>query len=337
MNENKSGLCTASMVLGIISLVTCLLLNLGFLPGLLGLIFAIVCLVKKKEPKGRAKAGLITSIIGLVIGFLAGLIGVIIIVSSGILVGAGIGKLGKLGKKLGNEINAQNLITDDFTNDFNFNFDDYNNLTSNTNTQPVPGDDDFVDYLSIFDGTEYEDWFTYNDDGSFTMNIPEDGGSTAGFSSDEHALYMGNTYFEDLTKYGYKYSYGDSTYSVYENENGAQFEFPAYVYNYKDYGSTKLAEYDKYITKLGVKDYPEEYGFYYDTELYDDISDEWEYAYADRVDDYGEYWNYEIWLFAFNDKYDDMVILIFRPSPEDGTFEKDFTDFMKTLKYMHPQ
>jgi len=86
---------------------------------------------------------------------------------------------------------------------------------------------------------------------------------------------------------------------------------------------------------LGVKDYSEDDGFYYDTKLYDDISDEWEYAYADRIDDYGNYQNYEIWIFAFNEVNDDMVILICRPTDEN--FDKDFDECIKVLKYMHPQ
>ena len=333
MNENRSGLCTASLVLGIISIVTC---ALGFLPGVLGLIFAIVCLAKKKQPKGVAVGGLITSIIGLLVGGIATIVAVIFIVTSGILVGGTVGVLSSAMDELANgDIDSEEFINiinnlDEANDNGGYNVDDYSSLFDDDGNYTVD-DDDFQDYLSIFDGTEYEDWFSYNEDGGFDINVPSGTG--------EHAMYSGYTYFEDLEQYGYEYSRGDSTYSVYTNENGAEFEFPAYVYNYKDFGSTHFEAYDNYITKLGVKDYPEDWGFYYDEKLYDDISDEWEYAYADRITDYGDYQDYEIWLFAFNDVYDDMVILVFRPkdATDTSTFDKDFDDFIKTMKYMHPQ
>ncbi len=170
--------------------------------------------------------------------------------------------------------------------------------------------------------------------GSYTAKDVSNNNSTNNNSNSSHQMVVGNTLFEDLEKYGYTYDYGDKTYSVYENNNGAEFEFPAYVKNYKDYGNTKFEAYDYYITLLGVKDYDESDGFYYDTELYNDISDEWEYAYADRIDDYGTFQEYEIWLFAFNKKNNDMVILICRP--KEDSFEEDFDDFIQTIKYMHP-
>ena len=349
MNENKSGLCTAALVFGIISVATCLLLNLGFLPGVVGLILSIVALVKKKEPRGRAKGGLITSIIGLVVGSIGAIIAVILIVTSGILVGGALGAV----TAAANELASGDIDSDEFINIINnlddvdttgddYNFDDLLNGPDYPDNLP-DGDfnvnpDDYQDYLSIFDGTDYEDWFSYDEDGNPVMTIPDDvsgSGSGSSGSYDDGGMYIGSTYFEDLEDYGFTYYHGDSTYVCYTNDNGAEIEFPAFVKDYKAFGNTKFEAYDNYITKLGVKDYADEDGFYYDTKLYDDISDEWEYAYADLVDDYGGYQNYEIWLFAFNKVNDDMVILICRPTKDN--FEEDFDDFIKTMRYMHPQ
>nr|MCR4929336.1 hypothetical protein [Lachnospiraceae bacterium] len=174
MNENKSGLCTAAMVFGIISVATCLLLNLGFLPGVLGLIFSIICLAKKKEPKGRAKAGLITSIIGLVVGGIGMIIAVVVIVTSGILVGGALGAVTAAANELASGdidsdefINIVNNIDDVDTTGDDYNFDELLNGPDYPDNLP-DGDfnvnpDDYQDYLSIFDGTDYEDWFSYDE------------------------------------------------------------------------------------------------------------------------------------------------------------------------------
>ncbi len=64
----RKGLGIASLVFGIISLLCCCL---GTPIGLIGIILAIVALVKKNG-KGLAIGGLVTSIIGLVIGIFVG-------------------------------------------------------------------------------------------------------------------------------------------------------------------------------------------------------------------------------------------------------------------------
>ena len=333
MYENKSGLCTASLVLGIICLVTSFIFNLGFLPGVLGFIFAIICLSKKKEPRGRAKGGLITSIIGLVIGFFTGIIGVILIVFSGLVVGGGIAGLSALGKTiqsgdLNQVVNVIDNIQDSNTNsgtDFNVNdilsnYDNDNQFSINENGG-----------FDINDGTDFnwEDYLSdYNWD-DYTGNYDYDNGTGAVGDPGSYYMNLSNVYFEDLEKYGYYYSYGDDQYAVYTNNNGAEFEFPAYVVPRKEFGSSDFDAYYNYIDKLGVVDSEE--GYYYDEQLYK-WNDEWDYAYCERVNDYGNYQNYEIWLFAFSDYSDDMVILIGRPT--DAGFDKDFDDFEKTLNYM---
>ena len=354
MNEQKSGLCTASLVLGIICLVTSFIFNLGFLPGVLGLIFAIICLAKKKQPKGRAKGGLITSIIGLVIGFFTGIIGIVLIVFSGLLVGGGIAGISALSSA------AQSG-----------DFDQVINVIDNIKDSDLtnPGSTDLDSLSGLLNGLDYDDQFTINDNGGFDIIDPDNMLDGDGYDNDfddywdnydwdnldwdqflkdyygddydldngtgkpgdagSYFMNLSGVYFEDLENYGYTYSYGDDQYSVYTNKNGAEFEFPAYVVPTKSFGSSNYDAYYNYISALGVVDSDE--GYYYDDQLYK-WNNEWDYAYCERVTDYGSYKNYEIWLFAFSDYSDSMVILIGRPTND--YFDDDFDQFERTLDYM---
>ena len=347
MNENKSGLCTAALVFGIISLATCLLFNLGFLPGVLGLIFSIVCLAKKKEPKGRAKGGLITSIIGLVIGFFTGIIGIVLIVFSGLLVGGGIAGVSALSNAAQNgdfeqmvnvidniqDVNAINsgstdldslssLLNGDLDNQFSINENggfDINDGSDNYDWSDYTGDDYWDNYdWDNLDWDQFYDEYSDNYDMENGTGKPGDAGS--------YFMKLSDVYFEDLEEYGYSYAYGDDEYSVYTNKNGAQFEFPAYVVPVSAFGKNNFDAYYNYIDELGVIDSDD--GNYYDEKLYK-WNSEWDYAYCERVNSFGEY---EIWLFAFSDYSDDMVILILRPT--DAHFDSDFDQFEKTLDYM---
>ena len=309
MNENRSALCTAAMVFGIISVSTCLLFNLGFLPGVLGLIFSIICLAKKKEPRGRAKGGLITSIIGLVIGFFAGFAGVLIILFSGLFVGGTIGLLGTVVNsfKDGDFDEVVNVIDNIKEENTGYGFDNGN---------------DYTDYLNN-NNSDYSNLFNF-DDGN-NSGYDSDYGYDDGSYASSFYMELNGVYFEDLEEHGYRYSYGDEDYSVYTNKNGAEFEFPAYVVTTASYGYSNFDAYDNYIEELGVKDNPD---YYYDEKLYE-FDDEWDYAYCETLSDYGEY---EIWMFAFSQYSDQMVILIARPS--DSHFDDDFNDFYYTMKYM---
>ena len=342
MYENKSGLCTASLVLGIICLVTSFFFNLGFLPGVLGLIFGIVCLAKKKQPKGRAKGGLITSIIGLVIGFFTGIIGIVLIVFSGLIVGGGIAGISALSNA------AQNGDFEQMVNVID-NIQDVNTLNSGDNSldalsgllngdsdydwSDYTGDYDWTDYTGDYDWSDYTgdyDWSDYTgDDGIDWDNYDLDTGTGKPGDAGSYFMNLSGVYFEDLEDHGFTYSYGDDEYSVYTNKNGAEFEFPAYVVPTSAFGNSNYDAYYNYIEALGVVD--NEDGFYYDDKLYK-WNNEWDYAYCERINDYGSYQNYEIWLFAFSDYSDNMVILIGRPT--DDHFDDDFDQFEKTMDYM---
>lgn len=66
MKKKGGGLSIAAMILGIVGvLLSCI--YIGILPCIIGLIFAIVALAKNLPQKGMAIAGLITSIVGVII------------------------------------------------------------------------------------------------------------------------------------------------------------------------------------------------------------------------------------------------------------------------------
>lgn len=63
---SPSGFSIASLVLGILSIVCCCAWYISGIFGILGLVFSIIVLVKKKPGKGMAIAGLICSAIGII-------------------------------------------------------------------------------------------------------------------------------------------------------------------------------------------------------------------------------------------------------------------------------
>lgn len=68
--NKKDSMVIASLVLGILGIVFCWTYCVPIILGLIGLIMGIVGMVKTKEHRGIALAGIITSCIGLVLGFL---------------------------------------------------------------------------------------------------------------------------------------------------------------------------------------------------------------------------------------------------------------------------
>lgn len=68
MNEGSKGLSIAALIMGILSMLCCCI---GFPFAIVGIILAVIVLVKGKNGKGLAIAGLITSGITLVISIIA--------------------------------------------------------------------------------------------------------------------------------------------------------------------------------------------------------------------------------------------------------------------------
>lgn len=66
--ESKMGLAIASMVIGILSLTLCCVF--GSLLGIIGLILGIVALAKKQKGVGMAISGIVTSVLGFLVGVL---------------------------------------------------------------------------------------------------------------------------------------------------------------------------------------------------------------------------------------------------------------------------
>jgi len=294
------------MVLGIVSIAGSFLCFgfIGLLPGVVGLILAIVCLSQKKEPRGKAKAGLITSIIGLAMGIIVTIIAVVILFSSGLFLGL----VSSLADDFDDTDPASNINVIDNTSAYNNGFD-------------LDNDNDDID------ADELEDlWGKIDPDGNYDLNVDDDGDVII---NKNDGFVMGRTTFDDLEKYGYTYEYGDDTYRVYTNEYGSQFEFPAYVYEYTQFGDDEFGAYNNYIGKMGI---PENEDYYYDRELYQ-YNSEWDYALAEQISQYDDWEEYELFMFAFSKYSDDMVILVCRPS-ESQTFDDCVDEFEDLLSYM---
>ena len=67
MENNKHGYAVASLVLGIVSIVFCCCWYIGLICGIVGLVLAIMA-KKNGNTEGICKAGLVLSIIGVVLG-----------------------------------------------------------------------------------------------------------------------------------------------------------------------------------------------------------------------------------------------------------------------------
>lgn len=70
LERKKDGLAVTSLVLGILGIVFCWCLVLPLIISLCGFIMGIVSLVRTRQHTGLALAGVITSAVGLVLGFL---------------------------------------------------------------------------------------------------------------------------------------------------------------------------------------------------------------------------------------------------------------------------
>lgn len=70
LERKKDGLAVTSLVLGILGIVFCWFLVIPLIISLCGFIMGIVSLVRTRQYTGLALAGVITSAIGLVLGFL---------------------------------------------------------------------------------------------------------------------------------------------------------------------------------------------------------------------------------------------------------------------------
>ena len=70
LERKKDGLAVTSLVLGILGIVFCWCFVLPMIISLCGFIMGIVSLVRTRQHTGLALAGVITSAVGLVLGFL---------------------------------------------------------------------------------------------------------------------------------------------------------------------------------------------------------------------------------------------------------------------------
>lgn len=79
MDNTPSGMAVASLIIGIISIVSLCCPILSIILGALGIIFSLLSRRRKEKISGNAQIGMILSVLGLVLGFLV-MIGTVIYV-----------------------------------------------------------------------------------------------------------------------------------------------------------------------------------------------------------------------------------------------------------------
>ena len=309
MNEKKSGLTTAALILGIVSIVLLFIFNLGFIPGVVGLILSIVCLAKKLEPKGKGIAGLITSIAGIILSIIGGIVTAIVLIFVIPTVTAGF--LTMAASSMASSPQTQQFI-----------YDAIDELEDQSGSYT---------YNNSYDGDNFDWDFDTDVDTNFDFNDGGASSSSATTYSDKYAMTIGNTYFEDLTNYGYSYGWGDDTYTVY-TKGYSEYEFPGYVFNQSDYGSTPE---DAFLGFVNMTAMPQDGNYYTNFLTY--YNEEWDYGYGEQMthydDENGNRYEYEIFLVALSKKTDDMVVMILRPDKD--TIDDSFTDMMSLMDYMY--
>lgn len=343
----KSKMTTVALILGIVSLIwipgTCF--------GLAGLIVSIICLAKKKMPKGKAIAGLILSIVGPILGIIAA---VVIALATGL----GASLLGTFGLSslIGANIqdygfDPDNYVyvpddtpgiddDDDYYNNY-YDGDDYNNNNYNNDNdddndlqsdidisrydeyRETYGADmtdeeweEFVEaYSTIFGGTEYEDWLFGGLEGIGDEGYNDD--IDLGVDPDDIESYtgiIGGVMY--IVSKDYVLDRGDGTYCVYIKD-GTEYEIPGYTYTI-----------DGTTPEQVLKDIERDYGCTNFSEI-TNYNDEWDYATFDNINQYGQY---QFSVAAFSKQTELFVWLIVRPADNEYTSEcQDLIDMMKNM------
>lgn len=311
----KSGLSTAALIMGIVCIVMAILPFGNFIFGLLGLIFAIICLVKKKGKKSKSVWALILSIAGWVlkvINLVIIFIVVFVVVGFGSVVAAIAPTLTSMGLDSfvdtlesfdsdydfgnANDYNDWDSLTDDYNNlDWdaldNWDDDDYWNDEWNWDDYDGYEDDDYGydwDYGDSWD-VMYLPSDIYYDYGNFRFSIPE------GFYDNGEMEYEG----------GSLYCVGTDT---------CDFFFPELVYEYESDDMESACD--------EVLDYWLDYSNCPDciTWVEDGIyfwNDDWYYT-SFEYDD-GE--NYAYFVLAFSTNEDTIVVISANPYDNECTDE----------------
>ncbi|MCI8599591.1 MAG: DUF4190 domain-containing protein [Lachnospiraceae bacterium] len=76
-DQKSSNLAVTSLVLGILSIIFCIVFYISVIMGLIGLILGIVSVAQHRDGRGLAIAGIITNGIGLVLGVIIGFLAIL--------------------------------------------------------------------------------------------------------------------------------------------------------------------------------------------------------------------------------------------------------------------
>lgn len=187
----KSKLCNAGLVMGILCICFSLLPLPCFIFGLLGLIFSIVSLARKKGSVAKAVWGIVLSVVGVLIRIIGTITMAFLIVSGGIVGASILGLLIYIFSMMGMEELSEYLeeieynSTSGYNEVIDYDYDDNTVYDNDTLSVYVKDDSWMYDYLS--DGVSY-------DIKNFRFNVPE-GMEDAGFTGENgvrRKLWYGN-------------------------------------------------------------------------------------------------------------------------------------------------
>lgn len=330
MEENKkSGLCTAALIMGILCMIASILPFGNFLFGLLGLIFAIICLAKKKGTKTKAVWALVLSIVGWVLRILLGIIAAIIIF---VVIGFGafLTGLSATLANMGLEDVASSI--DDYNNSYNNGYDDdYDDWDSDYGDWSYGNDDDWGDDYD-YDDYDYDDW-DYDD---WDYGTGTTSGLTdwiAEYRPGETVVQYDNFEFtvpEGFYVVGSLAEEGEDAQYYYIMNDSCGFYFPEYIYyydsdNYED-------AYDEILDYwFGYSMYPE-----WVTWEEGDITYWNEDWYATRIecmspmDDGSDVYSYCVIAFSTHEN----AAVVFTAYPENNEYSDDCNQVQYLLDYV---
>ena len=306
--KKGNGLGITAMVFGILSVVCC---PLAGLLGLIGLILSIISFIKKPAKKGFTIAGLILSILGMIIGLIVGIFALI----NASAIAATIGAAG-----IASEYDDYGYDFDDIDyDDYNYDDIDFDNFEDYFVT-PSEDTDDTDDYSYDDDTDDYD----YDDDTDDTYDP-----YASGYTNVES-----NNIILHVDDYWYHYDRGENGtdgWAVFLNDAGDELELPAYVIDTSYYGSTPQEAYEAICANFFLDEGSEKIS--QDDTLTTYFWDEdWQYGIIEGISPYGEFTNITI---CINEDEQTAVILMCRPygSGQDGFNREGLVDFMDYIEF----
>lgn len=278
---------TIALVMAIISLVLMCVFGIGGIFSIIGLILAIMCLVKKTGSKGANIASIVISAITLICSIVIAIIEIIAVVGA-LTTGAGLAAFNKWDKENDDYTYEYDYDDDDYDYDYDY---EYDNAATADDADATGSMKDYYDSVT----SDYDNVTVVTSIGGYVFSAPSE----------------------------FTFVDGDGSYQLFDNET-AQYEFPAYVYDTTGY--TKEDAFETLATSMA--------GEVDDSNLYYYAASNGTSWYYGEQDFYNEYNEYTHAVIAFEDGVDKCVILMVRP--KDGNYNSDCVYLYQMLDHIIP-